>query len=140
MKTFGRKVREARKALGYTQGELGEKMGISGRMVAAYETGGRKPRNANLEKLAEVLGCTVDYLLNDDITDENTEISEEFEIQGVQGAERIGSKSKAEAEMEFIKQRGCALFAGGELSQQSKDEFFNALYDAYLECKNVSDD
>lgn len=56
-------VQTARKAAGYTQQRLAEKLGVSRSAVAMWETGGTRPRSDRLLRLAEILGCTADELL-----------------------------------------------------------------------------
>lgn len=51
-----------RNALGLSQQELAEELGVSQSAVAMWETGKRKPRSGELPKLAQVLGCTIDEL------------------------------------------------------------------------------
>ena len=51
---------------GLTQRELGERIGISGPAVAMWETGENRPSLTNLEKLADVLGVSIDAILGRD--------------------------------------------------------------------------
>lgn len=55
-----RKYRELRKM---TQSELGKKIGVTESAINQYESGVRKPNIILLKKLAVVLGCTTDELL-----------------------------------------------------------------------------
>lgn len=52
-----------RKAKGITQRELAEKLGVTQPTIAQYETGVRKPDIVTLKKLAVLLECTTDQLL-----------------------------------------------------------------------------
>nr|WP_281167738.1 helix-turn-helix transcriptional regulator [Spirosoma panaciterrae] len=58
----GQLIREARKAKGLTQKELGEKMGISESAVNRYENGSANLSLKTVEKIAEVMGITVRIL------------------------------------------------------------------------------
>jgi len=61
---FGRRLVELRKSKGLTQEVLAEKVGLSRRAVAYYETEGvRPPDGETLLKLAQILGVSVDQLL-----------------------------------------------------------------------------
>ena len=61
---FGRRLVELRKSKGITQEVLAEKVGLSRRAVAYYETeGSRPPAGDALLKIAQVLGVSVDELL-----------------------------------------------------------------------------
>lgn len=52
-------IKGLRERAGLTQAQLAEKMGASQSAVALWETGARMPRSNKLQKLAEVLECTV---------------------------------------------------------------------------------
>ena len=132
MKTFSEKVREARQLLNLSQEELGKLVGVSARAVVAYETTATKPRAATLRKLADTLKVSVDYLKNDDIDDPLYGI----EKQPFVDEARALYGSKAAREIDFLMERNAALFAGGEISQEAKDAYFEAVMQAYLECKN----
>ena len=132
MKTFSEKVREARQLLNLSQEELGKLVGVSARAVVAYETTAAKPRAATLRKLADTLKVSVDYLKNDDIDDPLYGI----EKQPFVDEARALYGSKAAREIDFLMERNAALFAGGEISQEAKDAYFEAVMQAYLECKN----
>jgi transcriptional regulator with XRE-family HTH domain len=60
---FGLRLATLRKARGLTQEELGEKVGLSQRMVAYYETQGGQPPGPILPDLAIALGVSTDELL-----------------------------------------------------------------------------
>lgn len=52
-----------RKERGLTQRELSERLGVTQPTITQYETGARKPDIVTLKKLAAILGCTTDQLL-----------------------------------------------------------------------------
>lgn len=60
---FGPRLAELRKARGLTQQELGERVGISQRMMAYYEQEDAQPPGALLVDLAQALEVTADELL-----------------------------------------------------------------------------
>ena len=55
-----RKIRESR---GLRQYELADRMGVKQASVSAWESGAAMPSAANLLKLADIFGCTVDEIL-----------------------------------------------------------------------------
>lgn len=114
LKTFSEKIRDKRKELGLSQEELGNRIGVSKRMIIKYENDGVKPRQAVMKKLAEVLNISVEYLSLDDNENDNNTV---------------------EKKVEELLEKNTALFAGGELSQEAKDSYFEALMKAYLTCK-----
>lgn len=54
---------DKRKAAGITQNELADTLCIDRSTIAKWETGKAYPRASLLPKIAQVLGCTVDELL-----------------------------------------------------------------------------
>lgn len=62
---LGQAVRDARKAAGLTQPELGAKLGISAVAVSQVEKGKTAPALAKVAAIAEALGVSVSLLLGD---------------------------------------------------------------------------
>lgn len=60
------RIKQLREAAGLSQRELGERIGISGPAVAMWESGENRPSLTNLEKLADVLGVSIDAILGRD--------------------------------------------------------------------------
>lgn len=60
---FGDRLRQLRKSQALTQTELGERMGISQRLVAYYEAQGGSPSPELLVRFAEALGVSTSELL-----------------------------------------------------------------------------
>jgi Helix-turn-helix. len=131
MKSFSEKIREAREALKLNQQQLSDLVGVSKRSIAAYETTDTKPRGNMARKLASALQVSADYLLNDDIIDPKHGIEKSPYVEETR--ERLGSK--AAKEMDVLLEQNMALFAGGELDQEAKDAFFEAVMKAYITCK-----
>lgn len=129
--TFSEKVKRTRELLGLNQQGLADLVGVSKRTIATYETVGSIPRPATLRKLADTLQVSTDYLVNDDIDDPLYGIEKKEYVD--EARERFGAK--AAKEMDFLLERNAALFAGGELSPEAKDAYFEAVMKAYLACK-----
>ena len=131
MKTFSEKVKEARVSLGISQPQLGKKIGLSVRSVIAYEKGEKKPRPASMLKLAKALGVSVKFLSDDESEDPMADIEKDDYI--AEARERYGAAGAKN--MDELLSANTALFAGGELSQEQKDAFFEAVMKAYITCK-----
>jgi transcriptional regulator with XRE-family HTH domain len=131
MKTFSEKVKEARVSLGISQPQLGKKIGLSVRSVIAYEKGEKKPRPASMLKLAKALGVSVKFLSDDECEDPMADIEKDDYI--AEARERYGAAGAKN--MDDLLSANTALFAGGELSQEQKDAFFEAVMKAYITCK-----
>lgn len=57
--TIGENIKSLRKMRGITQEDLGNMLGVSGSMIAQYETGKRNPKHSTLEKLSQALEVPV---------------------------------------------------------------------------------
>ena len=62
---FGNRLYRLRKKAGLSQSQLGEKVGLSNKAVSKWENGLAKPGVDVIHKLADILGVTVDDLLNE---------------------------------------------------------------------------
>lgn len=70
---IGKRVRELRVKNKLSQQELGDAVGVTKVSICGYESGTRIPNLEKLIKLADVLGCTTDYLLGREIEVNNDE-------------------------------------------------------------------
>ena len=57
-------IKRLRKAIGLTQEELSERIGVHENTIRLWEKGLREPRLSDMKKLCEVLGCSELELLN----------------------------------------------------------------------------
>lgn len=62
-KTLGSRVAQARKAMGLTQQQLGDQLGVPQQTLAHYEGGTTRFPASMLPSLAQILGLTLDELL-----------------------------------------------------------------------------
>ena len=129
--TFGEKIKQTRLALNLSQSELAEKTGISERSLYTYEQTGTMPRSGNIKKLAEALNVSVGYLMDENETDTQKNIDQDMFLDDVKGI--YGYRGAREASE--VLSRASALFAGGELDDDAKDTFFQAIMEVYLESK-----
>ncbi|MBQ3704484.1 MAG: helix-turn-helix transcriptional regulator [Oscillospiraceae bacterium] len=128
---FPEKLRDAREKAHISQTDLSTQVGVSRRSIFAYENGDSVPRKNILRKLAQALNVTVAYLTDDDSNDPDQGRAREENINMVR--ERFGSKGAMEA-AELL-DRNSAFFAGGEIPQEDKDAFFEAIMTAYVTAK-----
>lgn len=127
---FKDKVKEHRGRLGLSQKQLAEKAGIGFRTLVTYEAGERFPQSAQLYKLARALGVSTEYLKDDNIDDPEYGLDR---MDYVEEIRRTEGKKTATDLQEMLKANQ-ALFAGGELSDEAKVDYFNAIMAAYVEC------
>ena len=131
MKSFADKVKDSRVALGLSQAQLAEAIGVSARAVQTYEQGAKKPRPTTMHKLAKALKVSVKFLSDDGCEDPTADIEMDGYIE--EAREKYGSSGARD--VQTLLQANTALFAGGELSQEQKDAFFDAVMKAYVLCK-----
>lgn len=63
MSKLSMRIRQARKAKGYSQTVLGAQLGISQQHVAKWENDENSPDTPQITRLAQALDCTTDWLL-----------------------------------------------------------------------------
>ena len=131
MKSFAEKVFDARTELGFSQTQLGEKVGVSLRSILAYEKGEKMPRHSTVLKLAKVLHVSVKFLTDDTCENPVEDIEKDGYIE--EARERFGARGARD--LDTLISENCALFAGGELTADEKDVFFEALKKAYIASK-----
>lgn len=131
MKSFPEKVKDARTELGLSQTELGNLVGVSLRTITGYEKGEKSPRASSMLKLAKALRVSVKFLSDDECENPLEDIEQDGYIEEA----RAKYGAKGGKDMETLLADNAALFAGGELSQEQKDAFFQAVMTAYVTSK-----
>ena len=57
------RIRELREVNGWTQAQLGKRIGVAKTTITGYEREDRQPTPATICALCDLFGCTSDYLL-----------------------------------------------------------------------------
>ncbi len=65
MNTFGKKLRDAREAKGFSQAELARQIGSHHSIIGKYERDEVKPTVDVIKKLADVLKTTISFLMGE---------------------------------------------------------------------------
>ena len=129
---FGEKVKKLRKELGYSQKELASNIGVSTKSIYNYETDNLFPKDKKvIQKLAEIFNVSVDYLITD--TDNRNALSKTEEDFISSAKEDFGYKGKKEAEA--LVEKTAAMMAGGSLSEEDQDAFFQSITKIYFDAK-----
>lgn len=76
--TIGERIRQARKAKGFTQKHLGEMSGTSETTIKQYELGKRQPRIEQLKRVASALDVDVNWLMNGQTLEERDQASKDY--------------------------------------------------------------
>ncbi len=123
--TFGEKLRYHRKKKKMSQEDLAKAANLGINTIRNYETGRTYPKDRQVYKvLADILGVDADYLHNE---------NDDFVAQA---QEKYGSRGRRQAQELMSEVTG--LFAGGDLSEEDKDEFLRAVQEAYWESKKIA--
>lgn len=130
--TFSDKIKRSREVAGLTQQELADLVGVSKRTIASYECTNAVARRSTTTKLARALKVSVRYLTDEECTDPLADIEKDDHVEE---ARRLYGASGAR-DVEALLKENAALFAGGELSQDEKDAFFEAVTQAYFASKS----
>ena len=129
--TFAERLKNTRISLNLSQTELAEKAGISERSIYSYEQTGVIPRTKIIKEIAGALNVSLSYLMGEDETAAPMNLDEELFLANAKN--EYGAKGAQEAKAVLL--RASALFAGGELSEEAKEIFFQSLMEVYLESK-----
>jgi len=97
---LGDRVRELRKEHGWSQGELGTRIGTDAGRISRYEGGKITPSLEALVRLADVLEVSVDYLVREDAPRRNLEGAQ----LGVLGQRMSDLAELSEADQEVVSQ------------------------------------
>lgn len=143
----GKNIKFLRKQAKLSQIELAIQLDITERTIYNYEVGKQSPKPKILEKIADVLYIDASDLISKDLEKEFSEGKlPTFDIRKQQFATSSPVKNhKAEAYFEEgdstigdLLEQTTALFAGGKLSEQAKDDFFESVTQAYFLAKRKS--
>lgn len=134
MKVFSEKVKDARIERKFTQTQLAKAVGVSLRTILAYEKGEKKPRQSTMIKLAKALSVSVKFLSDDECEQPLLDIEKDGYIEEA----RAIYGAKGARDVDTLLDDNAALFAGGELSQDQKDAFFDAVMKAYITSKEAA--
>lgn len=123
--TFGDKVKELRLRNRYSQREVAEKLGISTRAYQSYEQSGVTPKKRDvLVKLSELYHVSIDNLLDDQ------------ELFYLEVSERYGERGSKQAQK--ILDDAQAYLAGGDLSDEEREDFMDSLMRMFLRSKEIA--
>lgn len=93
---LGKRILDLRKAKGWSQTELADKVGISYAQIGRYETKGAQPPAEVIKNIAEVLDTSVDFLLNGSSSDKaNATLQDAEVIRYFKDIETLPAEDKA---------------------------------------------
>jgi transcriptional regulator with XRE-family HTH domain len=80
IKTLGFRISELRKAKNWSQSDLATRAGVSYAQIGRYETKGSQPPAEVLNKIADALDTSIDYLINGTAEDKAHEVIQDAEV------------------------------------------------------------
>lgn len=75
--TIGEKIAKQRKELNYTQEQLADILGVSRQSISKWEANIAYPETDKLIKMGKMFDCSMDYLLNEDISKKQSTLPKE---------------------------------------------------------------
>lgn len=110
---LGERIKSLRKQKGYSQAELGKLVGLSYAQIGRYETKGMQPSAEALNKIADLLGVSPDYLLNGSAGDKaSANLGDKDLIKQFKEVEQMNERDK-----NFVKRFLDALITKVKLEQ-----------------------
>jgi transcriptional regulator with XRE-family HTH domain len=91
---LGEKIKKARKECGLSQEQLAEKLSLSRSAIAKWEAGNGLPDVDNLKALAQLLGVSVDYLLDDTGEMDELVLRETYQLSDYDGNTKKKKKDR----------------------------------------------
>ena len=115
--TLGEKISKLRKEYNYTQEQLAEVLGVSRQSISKWESDTAYPETDKLIKMGKLFECSMDYLLNEDVTEKEgtrpTERSSFGDILKKQFRERRSEKTVLGMPLYHIGKNAHGFFAVG---------------------------
>lgn len=120
--SIGQNLKNLRKEKKLSQKELAELAGITERTIYNYEKEKQTPKPRVLNKLADALNVSADILING-------------APLNIQSSPQNYFSYGSDNEIAELLEKTTALFAGGRLSEDEKDEYYESLTQAYFLAK-----
>ena len=98
---IGNKVKEIRKARGYTQQDIADKLGVKKNTISQWESGVRNMSFEQIVQFAKVVGVTLDYF--NDNTPERTLFQAMAQLESVFTSSNIPEADKDKAYQDIMK-------------------------------------
>lgn len=94
---LGKRIKDKRLELGFTQEQLGKMLGVSKVSVCNWEKGIKYPSTENLIELSKQMSVSIDYLIGNDtyvISEKNTDYSTIMSTEEIEVIKELRKHSK----------------------------------------------
>ena len=72
-KEMGKRIRDRRKLMSMSREDLSKKLGVTSKTIANIEYGEKGMTLKNLYRLKQILGVSIDFMMDGDLADEESE-------------------------------------------------------------------
>jgi len=127
--TIGDKVKALRLSKKMTLTALSRASGLSDRAIRYIENNERQPSVDAIKKLSSALEVGTDYFMDDDLFQQELHKEEVL----AQAKEKYGSRGMAQARAVYESAK--ALYAGGRLNEDERDEFRDLMLEMFFDSK-----
>lgn len=132
-KAIGQYIAEKRKKYGFTQDELGDKLGVTGKAVSKWETGRSMPDVSVMPELCEILGFSINELFaGQDIGAEEMVVQAEKNMVGI-FAQGIANSNKFKVIIILLATLLVTVLCVSLYAEYSGEEHMTSYIDAYEE-------
>ena len=95
MASFAEKLKRLRRDRGWSQDELGRRIGIHGRHIGKYEIGNAFPNAETMVRLADTLETSIDYLLREDLEERaQARLHDKALVKRLEALEQMGDEDR----------------------------------------------
>lgn len=127
---FSQRLKMLRQKANLTQKELAEKLGVSRGTIGMYEIGQRDPDTETLQKLSDIFGVSVDYLLG------KTDVPNAFIPDDYSQKYKITKRDILQYE-NFI-QHVNAFFMDDKVAEEDKEKLFRDISELFWKAKEIN--
>lgn len=93
--TIGNRIKQLRSAKKFTQATLAEQVGLTYIQIGRYEKGKSKPSSQVLQKLADALDTTTDFLMNGGTEQVQAQLADRELLRQFQEVEQLPDSDKS---------------------------------------------
>lgn len=141
MATFGERLKELRKSKSYTQQQLADVFQLNKSSISRYEKDLQLPEASTLPKIAEFFQVSLDYLMGNDGTSEeshNDIYSEDITIpEDYLTKHKVTSTDKKQY-ASYLKQAAEAFFMDDEFDEDDKKEILDTMTEIFWQSKAIN--
>ena len=114
---MGRRIRQRRELLGLSREDLARRLDVTSKFIADLEYGDKGPSVKNLYRLKQVLGVSIDYLMDGEPSGEDEEEPRKMLSENI-----MGSLSVCSVKQLRVMERITRLYIEGVMQDDKQDD------------------